>query len=61
MTRLRRFCPGAPITETGVIVYSPMQSGLLTGSFDTARAESLAPDDWRRGRRTLAVRRCGAI
>lgn len=32
---------------TGVIVYSPMQSGLLTGSFDTARAESLAPDDWR--------------
>lgn len=27
-----------------VIVYSPMQSGLLTGRFDPAR---LAPDDWR--------------
>lgn len=29
----------------GVIVYSPMQSGLLTGTFDMDR---LAPDDWRR-------------
>jgi aryl-alcohol dehydrogenase-like predicted oxidoreductase len=33
---------------TGVIVYSPMQSGLLTGAFDRDRVESLAPDDWRR-------------
>lgn len=33
---------------TGVIVYSPMQSGLLTGAFDRERIESLAEDDWRR-------------
>jgi aryl-alcohol dehydrogenase-like predicted oxidoreductase len=33
---------------TGVICYSPMQSGLLTDRFDAARVEGLAPDDWRR-------------
>ncbi|HEU5004044.1 MAG TPA: aldo/keto reductase [Actinomycetota bacterium] len=33
--------------HTGVIAYSPMQSGLLTGSFSRARVEALAPDDWR--------------
>jgi aryl-alcohol dehydrogenase-like predicted oxidoreductase len=33
---------------TGVIVYSPMQSGLLTGAFDRERLASLAEDDWRR-------------
>jgi aryl-alcohol dehydrogenase-like predicted oxidoreductase len=33
---------------TGVIVYQPMSSGLLTGAFDQARVESLAEDDWRR-------------
>ena len=32
---------------TGVIVYSPMQSGLLSGSFTTRRAASLGDDDWR--------------
>lgn len=32
----------------GVIVYAPMGSGLLTGTFDRARMEGLAPDDWRR-------------
>ena len=32
---------------TGVIVYSPMQSGLLTGSFTEARAAALGKDDWR--------------
>jgi aryl-alcohol dehydrogenase-like predicted oxidoreductase len=32
---------------TGVIVYSPMQSGLLTGSFTAARAAALGADDWR--------------
>jgi len=32
---------------TGVIVYSPMQSGLLTGSFTEARAAALGADDWR--------------
>src|SRR5439155_413040 len=34
--------------ETGVIVYSPMQSGLLTDGFTAARVAALAPDDWRR-------------
>ncbi|MER9679169.1 aldo/keto reductase [Mesorhizobium sp. M0184] len=32
---------------TGVIVYSPMQSGLLTGGFSVARARALPKDDWR--------------
>ena len=34
--------------RTGVICYSPMQSGILTDSFDGARVARLAPDDWRR-------------
>ncbi|GLZ80497.1 aldo/keto reductase [Actinorhabdospora filicis] len=33
---------------TGVIVYSPMASGLLTGAFDAARVAALPVDDWRR-------------
>ncbi len=33
--------------ETGVIVYSPMQSGLLTGRFTAERAAALPADDWR--------------
>jgi aryl-alcohol dehydrogenase-like predicted oxidoreductase len=33
---------------TGVICYSPMQSGLLTERFTADRVSSLAPDDWRR-------------
>jgi aryl-alcohol dehydrogenase-like predicted oxidoreductase len=33
---------------TGVICYSPMQSGLLTDSFTAARVATLAADDWRR-------------
>jgi aryl-alcohol dehydrogenase-like predicted oxidoreductase len=33
---------------TGVIAYSPMASGLLTGKFDHARMKTLAEDDWRR-------------
>jgi len=32
---------------TGVIVYSPMGSGLLTGAFTRERAEALPDDDWR--------------
>src|SRR2546425_4646350 len=32
---------------TGVIVYSPMQSGLLTGAFSVTRAAQLGADDWR--------------
>jgi aryl-alcohol dehydrogenase-like predicted oxidoreductase len=33
---------------TGVIVYSPMGAGLLTGRLDAAAIERLDPDDWRR-------------
>ena len=33
--------------QTGVIVYSPMQSGLLSGSFTIERAAALPKDDWR--------------
>ncbi|HEX4767518.1 MAG TPA: aldo/keto reductase [Lichenihabitans sp.] len=32
---------------TGVIVYSPMQSGLLSGAFSRERAQRLPADDWR--------------
>ncbi len=50
---------------TGVIVYSPMQSGLLTDRFSEARLETLDQGDWRHGspefqppklRRNLALR-----
>lgn len=33
---------------TGVIVYSPMQTGLLTDRFDRDRIARFAADDWRR-------------
>jgi aryl-alcohol dehydrogenase-like predicted oxidoreductase len=32
----------------GVIAYSPMQSGLLTGTMTRERIANLPPDDWRR-------------
>jgi aryl-alcohol dehydrogenase-like predicted oxidoreductase len=32
---------------TGVIVYSPMQAGLLSGRFSIERARALPRDDWR--------------
>jgi len=32
---------------TGVICYSPMQSGILTDTFSAARVASMAADDWR--------------
>jgi aryl-alcohol dehydrogenase-like predicted oxidoreductase len=34
---------------TGVIVYSPMQSGILTDRFSRARVLAMADDDWRKG------------
>jgi aryl-alcohol dehydrogenase-like predicted oxidoreductase len=40
--------PFAAGNGIGVIVYSPMYSGLLTGAMTRARIASLAPDDWRR-------------
>ena len=40
--------PWAEANGTGVIVYSPMQSGLLSGRFTAERVAALAEDDWRR-------------
>jgi aryl-alcohol dehydrogenase-like predicted oxidoreductase len=40
--------PWAHAHNTGVIVYSPMASGVLTGSWSAAKARSLPDDDWRR-------------
>lgn len=34
--------------HAGVIVYSPMGSGLLTGAMTRERVEKMPPDDWRR-------------
>jgi aryl-alcohol dehydrogenase-like predicted oxidoreductase len=34
--------------DIGVIVYSPMASGLLTGAMTSERAAKLSKDDWRR-------------
>jgi aryl-alcohol dehydrogenase-like predicted oxidoreductase len=34
--------------STGVICYSPMQSGLLTDGFSAERVAAMADDDWRR-------------
>ena len=39
--------PWCAAHDTGVIVYSPMQAGLLTGAFSEARAASLPENDWR--------------
>ena len=40
--------PFAAMESIGVIVYSPMGSGLLTGRMTKARIEQLADDDWRK-------------
>jgi len=40
--------PWAAEHGTGAIVYSPMASGLLTGSFDGERIARLDANDWRR-------------
>jgi aryl-alcohol dehydrogenase-like predicted oxidoreductase len=40
--------PWAAAHGTGVIVYSPLQSGILTNSFSAERARTLPADDWRR-------------
>ena len=37
--------------DIGVIVYSPMQAGILTGKFTRERVEALPEDDWRRTNR----------
>ena len=42
-----REIPWCHAHETGVIVYSPMQSGLLSGDFSAARVARLPANDWR--------------
>jgi aryl-alcohol dehydrogenase-like predicted oxidoreductase len=39
--------PWCDLHGTGVIVYSPMQAGLLSGSFSVQRAAALPTNDWR--------------
>ena len=39
--------PWCAAHRTGAIVYSPMQAGLLSGSFTPERAAALPADDWR--------------
>lgn len=43
-----REIPWCAAHDTGVIVYSPMQSGILTDSFSAVRVARMADDDWRR-------------
>ena len=40
--------PYASENDIGVIVYSPMASGLLTGKMTRERVENMPADDWRR-------------
>jgi aryl-alcohol dehydrogenase-like predicted oxidoreductase len=44
----KEILPFARENNTGVIVYSPMRAGLLTGKMTKERALNLAQDDWRR-------------
>jgi aryl-alcohol dehydrogenase-like predicted oxidoreductase len=44
-TEILPFCIN---NDIGVIVYSPMASGLLTGAMSRERIANLPPDDWRR-------------
>lgn len=41
--------PYARSQDIGVIVYSPMYSGLLSGAMTAERIQSMPQDDWRRG------------
>ena len=43
-----REIPWSAAHGTGVICYSPMQSGILTDSFSADRVAAFAADDWRR-------------
>jgi aryl-alcohol dehydrogenase-like predicted oxidoreductase len=44
----QKILPFAERERIGVIVYSPMGSGMLTGSMSLERIERLADDDWRK-------------
>ncbi|KIZ18801.1 aldo/keto reductase [Streptomyces natalensis] len=41
--------------DTGVIVYSPLQSGLLTGAFSAQRVAALPAEDWRTAHRDFTT------
>ena len=43
-----KLLPWCKNQNTGVICYSPMQSGILTDGFTTERVAKMASDDWRR-------------
>lgn len=43
-SRTEAYCRANAI---GVVAYSPMQAGLLTGGFSRERVAALPPDDWR--------------
>ena len=43
--------PRCAARKTGVIVYSPMQAGILNDTFSLEKVAKLAPDDWRRNTR----------
>ena len=57
---LRDLLPWCEAHGTGVLACSPLQSGLLTGSFGAARVARLAPDDWRRSSRDFQEPRLAA-
>ena len=40
--------PWCAANQVGIIAYSPMQAGLLTGRFTAARAAALPENDWRK-------------
>jgi aryl-alcohol dehydrogenase-like predicted oxidoreductase len=44
---LLEFCAA---NDVGVIVYSPMQTGLLTGKYTKERVAALSDEDWRKDR-----------
>ncbi len=44
----------------GVLAYSPMMSGLLTGAMSRERADAMAPGDWRRGNKEFQEPRLSA-
>jgi aryl-alcohol dehydrogenase-like predicted oxidoreductase len=44
---LLKFCAA---NDVGVIVYSPMQTGLLTGKYTKERVAALSDEDWRKDR-----------
>ena len=40
--------PWCAANHVGIVAYSPMQAGLLTGRFTAARAAALPENDWRK-------------